>query len=162
MDAKDKQLAEDVLRRLCEGSDIDGIRFGSVPQILITNHITDKEPINGQVYLNLGSAWKVFDSRPESFPNGEEDFPVTTPEEQIWMICSLRERTIIRAELGDDQPHLILTLDDGRIVFVNGKHEVYECWDMGVAFSGEGGLVVACPGGGVAVWAPKGFAQSGA
>ena len=162
MDSKDKQLAESVLRHLCEGSDIDGIRFGPALQILITDHASDKEPIHGQVYLNLGSAWKVFVARPDSFPDGEGDLPGVTPEEQIQTICSLRERTIVRVELGKHQPHLILTLDDGRVVFINGKHEAYECLDMGVAFGGGGGLVVACPGGDVAVWAPSKFAQSGA
>lgn len=51
MDSKDKQLAETVLKHLCEGSDVDGIRFGPVLQILITNHSSDKELIPGQVYF---------------------------------------------------------------------------------------------------------------
>jgi hypothetical protein len=156
MTAKDKQLAEAVLRRLCQASEVNGIRFGPVLQILL-NHVNaeGEEPIFGQVYLNLGSSWKVFDSRPESFPNGEDELPQAPAEEQIRTICDLRERTIIKAELGEAEPHLILTLDDGRVVFVNGKHDEYECWDVGVAFSGELLQVVACPGGGIAVWAPK-------
>ena len=163
MDAKDKYLAEAVLRRLCADSQIGGIRFGPVLQILIShaNHEGD-EPINGQVYLNLGSSWKVFDSCPASFPNSEDELPEAPAEEQIQIICDLRERTIIKAELGENQPHLILTLDDGRVVFVNGKHEMYECWNMGVAFSGDSWQVIACPSGGVAVWAPKNFVPSGA
>jgi len=158
MDAKDKQLAEAVLRRLCENSEINGIRFGPILQILIS-HVNPEgdQPIYGQVYLNLGSSWKVFDSRPTSFPNGEDELPEASAEEQIQIICELRERTIIKAELGEDQPHLILTLDDGRILFVNGKHDMYECWDIGVAFSGDYWQVIACPGGGVAIWAPRGF-----
>jgi hypothetical protein len=163
MDAKDKQLAEAVLRRLCGDSLIGGIRFGPVLQILIS-HINQEgaEPIYGQVYLNLGSSWKVFDIRPATFPNGEDELPEAPTEEQIQTICDLREGTIIKAELGEDQPHLILTLDDGRVVFVNGKHDMYECWDMGVAFSGDGWQVIACPGGGVAIWAPQSFVRSGA
>jgi hypothetical protein len=163
MDEKDKHLAEAVLQRLCEGSQIGGIRFGPVLQILIShiNHERD-EPIYGQVYLNLGSSWKVFNSRPASFPKGERELPEASAEEQLHAICDLRERTIIKAELGENQPHLILTLDDGRVVFVNGKHDMYECWDMGVAFSRDGWQVIACPGGGVAIWAPKSFVPPGA
>jgi hypothetical protein len=163
MDAKDKQLAEAVLRRLCVDSQIDGIRFGPVLQILINhfNHEGD-EPIFGQFYLNLGSRWKVFDTRPASFPNGEDELPETSTEEQIQAICDLRERTIVKAEVGENEPHLIFTLDDEKVVFVNGKHDRYECWDMGVAFSGDMWQVIACPGGGVAIWAPQGFVPSGA
>lgn len=163
MDAKDKQLAEAVLGRLCEGSEINGIRFGPVLQILISHiNAEGEEPINGQVYLNLGSSWKVFDSRPARFPNGEGELHEMPAAEQIRTICGLRERAIIKAELGEAEPHLILTLDDGRVVFVNGKHDMYECWDVGVAFSGEMWQVVACPGGGVAIWAPGSFVATGA
>ncbi len=136
MDEKDKQLAESVLRRLCEGAQIDGIRFGPVLQILITDHVSGNEPLKGQVYLNLGSCWRVVATRQAVFPEGEEELPEVTPEEQIQAICSIRERVIVGVELGASEPHLILTLGDGRVVFVNGKHDVYECWDMGVAFSG--------------------------
>ena len=163
MDAEDKQLADAVLWRLCRDAQIGGIRFGPVLQILIRhiNHEGD-EPIYGQVYLNLGSSWKVFDSRPASFPNGEDELPEASTEEQIQTICDLRERTIVKAEIGEDEPHLILTLDDGRVVFVNGKHDLYECWNMAVAFSGDMWQVIACPGGGLAIWAPKSFVPSGA
>ena len=163
MDAKDKHIAESVLQRLCGDSNVGGIRFGPVLQILF-GHINREgdEPISGQVYLNLGSSWKVFGSRPACFPNGEDELPEVSAEEQINSICDLRERVIVKAELGQNEPHLILTLDDGRVVFVNGKHELYECWDIGVAFSGETWQVIACPGGGVAVWAPKSFVPSDA
>lgn len=159
MDEKDKHLAEAVLRRLCEGAQIDGIRFGPVLQILITDHASEKELIKGQIYLNLGSSWRVFDRLPPSLPNGEEELPELPQEEQIQAICRIRERVIVGVELGEMEPHLILTLDDGRVVFVNGKHEMYECWQIGVTRSGteEPWLVVACPGGDVAVWAPQSF-----
>jgi hypothetical protein len=56
MEAKDKEIADKVLKHLCLGSRIDGIRFGSVPQILITDHDSDiYKNIKGQVYLNLAS-----------------------------------------------------------------------------------------------------------
>ena len=161
MNIKDKQLAEAVLRRLCKEAQIDGIRFGPVLQILIShvNHLGD-DPLHGQVYLNLGSSWKVFDSRPAFFPNGEDELPQAAAEEQIQAICDLRERAITNAEICENEPHLILTLEDGRVLFVNGKHDLYECWDMGVAFSADKWQVVACPGGAVAIWAPQSFIPS--
>jgi len=115
MEPKDKYLAEAVLKRLCEGAQIGGIRFGPVLQILITNHANKKEPPRGQVYLNLDSAWTVFDSRPTIFPEDEEDLSEDAIEEQIQAICALRGRIIVGVELGEEQPHLILTLDEGAI-----------------------------------------------
>ena len=163
MDVRDKHLAEIVLQRLCRDSQIDGIRFGPVLQILFShNNYEGDAPISGQVYLNLGSGWTVFDSRPAFFPKSEDELPKASAEKQIHAICDLRERAIVKVELGENEPHLILTLDDGRVVFVNGKHDMYECWDIGVAFSGEMWKVIACPGGALAIWAPKSFVPSGA
>ena len=163
MDRRDKQLAEKVLGRLCVDGQIDGIRFGPVLQILIT-HINQPNhaPIKGQVYLNLGSGWKVFDSRPANFPDGEDELPELSNVEQIQAIINVRERTIAKVELAESEPHLILTLDDGRVLFVNGKHDAYECWNIGVAFSSDMWQVIACPGGDVAIWAPNNFGESGA
>lgn len=159
MDAKDKQIAEAILKRLCEGAQISGIRFGPVLQILVSDSDYAGEPLRGQVYINLSSSWKVFETRPVCFPNGEDELPEASQDEQIQTIVSIRERVITKVELGETEPHLILTLDDERIVFVNGKHDQYECWNAGIAFSGteESWLIVACPGGNVAIWAPKTF-----
>jgi len=159
MDEQDKRIGEATLDRLCKGAQIGGIRFGPILQILIGGSDYEVEPLRGQVYLNLGSSWRVSETRPTSFPNGENELPDAAQDEQIQTICSIRERVITKVELGETEPHLILTLDDERIVFVNGKHDQYEYWDIGVAFSGaeETWLVVACPNGGITVWAPKTF-----
>jgi hypothetical protein len=160
VEVEDKMLAEGVMRRLCQGAQIDGIRFGPILQLLITDHGSGKAPIRGQVYFNLASTWAVFDLAPASFPDNEKALPEPPVEEQLQTLCSLRERVITEIRLGEDQPHLILSLDDGRILFVNGRHEQYECWQLGAAFGnpGEFYMVVALPGGGgVAVWAPENF-----
>ena len=163
MNEPDKQLAEDVLKKLCEGAQIDGIRFGPVLQIIISHHGVEKQFARGQVYLNLLARWALFDTRPRRFPGGEEELPEVTPEEEIQRIVAMRERVITKVELGESDPHLILTLDDERVVFVNGMDDSYETWDMGVAFSSEEEpwQVVACPGGRVAVWAPSTFGKDG-
>lgn len=159
MNEQDKKLAKAALERLCKGAQIGGIRFGPVLQILIGDSDYEGKPLKGQVYLNLGSSWRAFETRPVSFPNGEDELPEASQNEQIQAIVSVRERVIRKVELGETEPHLILTLDDERVIFVNGKHDQYECWDMGVAFDGneEMWLVVACPSGGIAVWTPKDF-----
>lgn len=159
MDEKDKWLAESVLSRLCQGAQIDGIRFGPVLQLLITDHSSGKDPIAGQTYLNLGSKWTVFDSAPASLPDSETELPGMTEDQQIQTICGMRGLTITGIELGRSQPHLIITLEDGRVFFLNGRDDQYESWQLGVAMGdpAESWLVVAVPGGDIAVWAPKGF-----
>jgi len=160
VEIEDKKLAEAVMRRLCQGAQIDGIRFGPILQLLITDHGSGKAPIRGQLYLNLASTWTVFDLAPASFPDKEEDLPEPPVEQQLKTLCDLRERVITEIKLGEDQPHLILSLDDGRILFVNGRHHMYECWQLGVALGDlrEFYMVVALPGsGGVIVWAPENF-----
>jgi hypothetical protein len=42
-------------------------------------------------------------------------------------------------------------------LFVNGRHPIYECWEVGVAFSGGPWSVFACPGDGISVGAPESF-----
>ena len=121
MKDEEKTLAELILQRLCKNAEISGIRFGPILQILLTNEGSHKFPINGQVYLNLSSRWKVIDFRPLQFPESEDDLLEMTNEEEIQVICSIRERIIENVEIGKNYPHLILTLDDKRVVFVNGK-----------------------------------------
>lgn len=160
MDANDKQYAEAVLRHLFVGTQIYGIGFGPVLQIVFTDIDTSQKPVvQGQRYIHLSSNWKVYESRPLSFPDHEEDLPELSEEEQIRLICSLRKRQVVKVELGASQPHIILTFADGTVFFLNGRHEMYECWVAGVSCGkpNELWMIVACPGGGVAIWTPDSF-----
>ena len=158
MDVKDKNLAETVLSHLCVGGQISGIRFGPILQMLIGD-FSSNSAVRGIVYVNLASTWKVYNSVPAKFPDDEKDLPELDADEQIQLICSVREVQIVKVELGESQPHLIITQEDGRIIFINGRHEMYECWQAGVSCGdpNEMWMVVACPSGGVAVWAPESF-----
>lgn len=159
MELKDKRIAEAVLKRLCQGAQIDGIRFGPVLQILITDHSSTQAPIRGQIHLNLASSWALFESLPNPLPDHEDDLPDVPVEQQLQTICGIRELMITDIQLGETQPHLLLRLEDGRTLLVNGRHDMYECWQLGVAMGNpqERWMVVATPGGGVAVWAPDSF-----
>jgi hypothetical protein len=149
----DRVRGEEVLRRLCVGAQVDGIRFGPVPQLLITDHASKKTPVRGQIYLNLASRWSIFPSRPEILPLGEESLDEPEETEALRQLCEMREAVIVQAELGADAPDLLLTFEDGRVFFLNGRHEQYETWQFGIAFrSDAGALVGACPGNEVAVW----------
>jgi len=147
-----------VLRHLLEGGRIDGIRFGPVLQVLVAPG-DGKEPIAGQVYINLVSRWAVFDALTTPRPECEDDIPERGIEESLQVLCSLRDTEIARVELGAESPHLMVLLKDGRMLFVNGNHDMQETWHCGVAMGAknESWLVVASPGGGLATWAPTTF-----
>jgi hypothetical protein len=154
----DKLLGQAVLSRLCSGGQIGGIRFGPILQVLI-DHRNPEPHVQGQVYLNLESTWIVFEHPPSFWPICEEDIVEPPMEERLNTLCGLREATITEVVLGKDQPHLTFKFEDGRLLFINGKHNQYECWEVGV-YNGdpaESWLVVACPGEQLAVWAPSGF-----
>jgi hypothetical protein len=158
MYAKDKKIAEAVLSHICVGGRISGIRFGPTLQILIDD-FDKKAAVRGLAYVNLSSTWAVYDSTPATYPDCEEDLPELSADEQCRLICSVRESQIMEVELGESQPHLIIKLEAGKTIFINGRHEMYECWQSGVSCGdpNEMWMVVACPGGGVAVWAPESF-----
>lgn len=61
--------------------------------------------------------------------------------------------------LGETEPHLIISFESGRTFFLNGHHNKYESWELGVWFpeKDEDFLVVACPGDNLSIWAPDNF-----
>ncbi len=162
MKQEDKKLAEKVLNHLCQGAQIGGIRFGPILQLLISKNDSNKESLRGQIYLNLGSKWAVFNSLPTQPPENESGFTETTTEQDLQILCGIREAKISNIELGNNSPHLFIHFTDGRILYVNGHHEVYECWDLGVSFNDpkETWTVVASPGDGIVIFAPEKFVQS--
>jgi PAS domain-containing protein len=156
MNAADKILAEAALRQLCVGAHVDDIRSGAVPQLLLIHAASDK-PIQGQICLNLESTWRVFPERPDTFPAGEETMETPEAAEALRQLWELRGAEIRHAELAAEAPDLILTFADGRVFFLNGRHERYESWQLGGEFApGASFQVVACPGNEVAVWTPPG------
>jgi hypothetical protein len=158
MKPEDKQLTEKVLNPLCQDGQISGIGFGPILQLLIS--IEDsKRNLHGQIYLNLGSKWTVFNKSSASLPQNENDFAETTVEEDLQCLCQIREAKISRIELGNNSPHLLIHFTDGRILYVNGHHEMYECWDLGLCFNKakETWCIVASPEDRVTVFAPDKF-----
>jgi hypothetical protein len=92
--ATDKPLAEAVLRRLCVGAQVDGIRLGPIPQLLLTDHASGKPPVRGQVYLNLASTWRVYPRRPATLPRGEAEIEEPEEAEALRQLGELREAVI--------------------------------------------------------------------
>jgi hypothetical protein len=157
MNPQAKYLAEAALRHLLLGAHVNGIRFGPNLQLLIKK--SNKILLQGQIYLSLESRWMLWSTAPENLPADEDDIPVLSVEEELKTLYGLREQVIINVQLGELSPHLILTLASGYTFFTNGKHDLYECWQVGVSTkcSEECWMIVSCPGDDIAVWAPQRF-----
>ena len=114
----------------------------------------------GEPYVNLGLARCVYPSLPPSLPATELDVrgPVND-EEEYECIISLRHKTVADVEVCHPVPHLLVTFDDGAVLYVNGHNEQYEPRQAGRnrLQKGEIGswLPVLCDF--AAIGAPEGF-----
>ncbi len=150
MEEEDRQLAVSVLNRLMKGSSVTGLRFFT-PQLLLEG----PKDINQEAFINLTSGWLVFDSWPSSFP---EDIAELPTEEEEAKIHKLRGEEVESIDIQSPWPHLVVSFKSGKVLFLNGRDEKYEPWTAGLTKFGNSDqywLVVACPGGGLAIWAPE-------
>ena len=152
MNESDRQLAESVLNRLLKGSSVTGLRFFT-PQLLFDA----PKDINQEGIINLTSVWEIYDKLPENFPEEIEEISI---EEEELKLHSLRGEEVKRIEILSPWPHLVVHFNSGKVLYMNGEDHVYEPWTAGLTGFGSDAdywLVVACPGGGLAVWAGEEF-----
>lgn len=157
MDHKEKIFYESVLKFLCQNGKIDGIRFGPVPQLLISNSDKNSQLIKGQIYLNLASKWRIYYTKPNAFPELEDEISSMTEEEEIREICKLRLKTITNITLTDIIPNLIIEFNDKTTFYMIGYDPQYESWQLGVIYNppNEFWDVIAMPGGEITAFIPK-------
>jgi hypothetical protein len=72
---------------------------------------------------------------------------------QFSLLYSLRELSIVKAEILKPIPHLLIHLDNGIRLLINGQDNKYETWDFGV----EEVRVIGLPGLDVAILHPNRF-----
>ncbi|MEY8350616.1 hypothetical protein AALF16_20405 [Bacillus cereus] len=158
MNTEKKEFAEKVLRQLCVGSQIDGIRFGLNSSLLYFMHYDGRDDAD-QLWLHCESRWIVYSKAPDTYPLSEKEVEIKTEEDLLKSVIDIRREKIVDIRLGDVSPHLIITLESGKVLFVNGHHPDYECWQIGDGGDyGEGDwLLVSVPGDGITIWAPDHF-----
>lgn len=54
-------------------------------------------------------------------PLDETDLPERTADEDLQLLCSIRQQTIEQVQLGHPKPHLVLTLETGAVFFLCGN-----------------------------------------
>jgi hypothetical protein len=159
MDADDKSQAESALRELCLGKQIVGVRWYAFNFFIEIESVNTQLPHawNIALLLTVESRWTVFPAWPVHLPEREQDLPNSSLEERVVTLARLAGQDIVGVRLGDDYPHLILTFDSGSVFFLNGYHDSYECWNLSSVGAPDNNdwLIVAVPGGEVAIFAPR-------
>jgi hypothetical protein len=110
----------------------------------------------GEPYLNLASNWQVFGERPPQFPELGGTPSGETPEHELDRAIELRHKQVLAVEVLSPWPHLVMTFNDGTVLFLNGKDARHEPWTAGLAHAPaeQRVEVIACPGGELAIVLP--------
>ncbi|CAM3882686.1 MULTISPECIES: hypothetical protein [Bacillus cereus group] len=157
MNIEDKIHAENVLKNLFVGAQVDRLQFGISPTAIKIHFTNFYTPVHyeGQLYISIETKWRLFNKPPHKYPSNEDEYDDYTEEEEYKRIFEMRRQKIIDIQLGIERPHLIITLRNGQIIFINGFYDDYECWQAGVQC--EDWLVVAAPGNEISTWTPDEF-----
>jgi hypothetical protein len=163
LNKRDKDLGEAALRHLCLGTQIVGVRwFGHTLVIDMEYGIgtLNQGVAEHNLQLTVESRWIIFSTKPDQFPEAEENLPDLSLEERVALLARLADQKIVEVTLGDRHPHLILTFEAGSVFFLNGFHEKYECWNVATVddVDDDDWLVVAVPGSAIGLFIPPGFA----
>jgi hypothetical protein len=158
---KNLQLARRIIRFLCDGCQIDGLRFGPNFQLLITPERERSDHPHGQVYLNLSKNWALCRKRSSKLCSPPR-FTSRSHGEKLRVLCRLQNRVIERAEITSPQLHLYLYLDGRTLLALNGCDNTHH-WDLGVAFAlsrEEEWNVMVYPDGRLEVSCPRHFSRA--
>ncbi|GIP53250.1 hypothetical protein [Paenibacillus vini] len=157
MEPQLKEIAEKTLKFLCVGSQVEGIKFYGT-QLLFSETDSNKDRIDGQIYLNIESRFVLSKSEKFEFPIREEEVPDLDWIEGYKLLCELRLKKVSNVTLGEDIPHLFISFESGEILSVYGHHDKYEPWQLGVWGNSnidEHWEVIVVPGDEIAIFAPN-------
>lgn len=161
MDNTHRRFSEKALKHLFLGSQLDGVKFGVGPGAMLIRFMHYDESNNrpDDLWINIESRWNVFPSEIKDYPTSEDEMGDLTEDEEYNLVYKLRREKVVDIILGESVPHLIIVFQSGQSMFINGHHNMYECWQAGDGggYTGEEWLIVATPGDDIATWAPDDF-----
>lgn len=155
MNEQDRSIGLNALSFLCKGAKIEGLHFYGL-KLLLSGNENNSNRIEGQIYINIENRFSVFKDMPQKTPL-YDDLPKLDWIEASKLLCELRLTKIVKVSLGNESPHLYLTLETGEVLFIWGHHDQYESWQVGVysiSDLNEYWEVIACPGNELAVFGP--------
>jgi hypothetical protein len=132
MDARDRTSAESALRALLLGASFVGAQWYGIAIAIVARSTAapDGSPYAiafSEVYLSIESRFGLFTERPRALPERAEDVPL---HERVGTIARLAGDPVTSVTLGERHPHLLLTFESGRLLFLNGHDEQVECWTL--------------------------------
>jgi hypothetical protein len=149
MDLKDKIIAEEMLKKLFIGSQLDGVKFGLGPGAVLAYfaHYSNQEPDMLWVNIEVMKMTVISSSEKREGFQGKE-VKELNDEEALDLLVENRREKVINVHLGSDSPHLFITFESGKTLCINGGDDTYECWQAGdgYGYTGENWLLIAMPG----------------
>ncbi|ANU20629.1 hypothetical protein BBI15_10575 [Planococcus plakortidis] len=160
MKKENKNFAERALKQLLVGSQLDGFQFGIGPGIVRVcfTHYSEQDP--DILWLNIEVRKIAVTTNHERLKSiSKENLKELDDEDSFQLFLKNRREKVKDVWLGEESPHLYISLESGKILYVNGHDENYECWQLGDQSGyGDGNwLIVAVPGNEIATWSPEEF-----
>ena len=115
-----------ILQKIFAGAAVSGVRFGD-PQLLFA-----PPSGSGELFINLSSAFQIFESRPAILPESESEIPDQSQEEEILSLFALRGFEVSKVEIVEPAGHLAATFTNGMVLYVNGNNAGPEPWQAGL------------------------------
>lgn len=151
MNIADKNEVKKILKHLFVGSQLDGIVFGVGTRSiqLLFQHYSNKQP--DRLYITIETEqYKITEHKVDI----EKKVEALEEEEKLRQILNIRREKVVDISLSETIPHLLVSFESGKTLFINGSDHYYECWQAG---DGDKWLIVAAPGNEVAFWSPDDF-----
>ncbi|AIY04977.1 hypothetical protein Plano_1012 [Planococcus sp. PAMC 21323] len=149
MDSIDKIVAEENLKKLFIGSQLDGVKFGVGPGAVLAYfvHYSNQEPDLLWINIEVMKMTVISSSETREGFQGK-GVKELNDEEALNLLVENRREKVINVQLGNDSPHLFITFESGKTLCINGDDDNYECWQAGdgYGYTGENWLLIAVPG----------------
>jgi len=155
-----KDFAERALKRLLIGSQLDGLQFGAGPGAVRVCFAHYSEQAPDTLWLNIEvRKIAVISDQNRLMSISTEKLKELNEEDSFQLLLKHRRERVDNVWLGEDSPHLYLSFESGKALYINGQDEDYECWQVGDQFGyGDGDwLIVAVPENEIAAWSPEEF-----
>ena len=132
MTQEERAYVEAVLQYVMSGQSFCRVQFYGHPIL----YIWGPKPTNAawwyedEASIHVEGRWRLFETVPTQWPRWLDELPEQPMEELARVACRLRRNAIVSVRLGEEAPHLLITFDNGQVLFVNGHHEEFESWEV--------------------------------
>ncbi|QHJ70908.1 hypothetical protein [Planococcus halotolerans] len=157
---ENKNFAERALKQLLIGSQLDGFRFGIGPGAVRVcfSHYSEQDPDVLWLTIEVRKIATII-NKERLTTISKETVEELDDEESFQLLLRYRREKVKDVWLGDESPHLYISFESGKVLYVNGHDKNYECWQLGDMHGyGDGDwLIVAVPSNEIATWSPEEF-----